>query len=481
MFIALPEIIVGLTALLVFTLDLAVQEKKPGLIPYLAMTGLILASLSLFLIFPHTGSLLGGRFVIDSAAIWFKLIFLLATLSAVALAADRFGQVPASKSSHLDSSSEFVVLLLLTLLGMMMLVSSRDLATIYVSLELSTIPLFLLSAWSKSSLSSEAGLKYVMLGAMSSALLLFGMSIMYGLSGEMALEAIVVAIRPNPAYWFALALIGAGVGFKLALCPFHMWAPDVYEGAPTPVTAYLSGASKTAGVALAVVLFAKLAGSHLSDWSIGIALISALTMTLGNVAAIAQHNIKRFMAYSSISQAGYIIMGFIGAAPEGYPAIIYYLLGYLVTNIAVFAVIILYANQTGREEINEYAGLSETRPLLALVMMVALFSLAGIPPLAGFTGKFFLFSVAAKAGYYWLVTLAAVNSTISLYYYLKIVRQMYIEPPLELPSTFTSSRILMWTLCVTLAGTILIGVLPIFYESISSQTYNQMQNSGINL
>jgi NADH-quinone oxidoreductase subunit N len=479
MILALPEILVLLTAFAAFVLDLFVQKKNPRFVPYAVMTGLALASASLFWVFPVSGNLLGGRFVVDSGVLWFKLIFLLAAFFSVTLSTESFEQLPKSRGGQLEHGSEFFILLLLTLLGMMLLVSSRDMATIYVSLELSTIPLFLLSAWSKNSLSSEAGLKYVVLGAMSSALLLFGMSIMYGLSGQMSIEAIASAIQPNSAYWFALALIGSGVGFKLALFPFHMWAPDVYEGAPTPVTAYLSVASKTAGVALAVVLFARLAGSHLSDWSTVIALISALTMTLGNVAAIAQHNIKRFMAYSSISQAGYIIMGFIGSAPEGFPAIIYYLLGYLVTNIAVFAVIILYANQTGREEISDYAGLSESRPLLALVMMVALFSLAGIPPLAGFTGKFFLFSVAAKSGYYWLVTLAAVNSTISLFYYLKIVRQMYIEAPLELPSSFSTSRLFTATLCITLVGTILIGVLPVFYETISSQTLGRVLSSGV--
>jgi len=477
MFLAIPEVIVTVTALIAFIIDLIINKDDPRYVAPIVMTGLLLAGLSILVVFPYSGAILGGRFVISSGTLWFKLIFVLAALFAVVLASNCFGHTQLLKSDQLDRPSEFYILLLMTLLGMLFLISSRDLVTLYVSLELSTIPLFLLSAWSKGILSSEAGLKYVVLGAMSSALLLFGMSLVYGLTGSMELESLA-ALNASSAYWIALALIGAGVGFKLTLFPFHMWAPDVYEGSPTAVTAYISVASKAAGVALAVILFAKLAGNQLSSWDPVIALLSAFTMTLGNIAAISQQNIKRFMAYSSISQAGYIILGFMGSAPEGYPAIIFYLLGYLVTNVAVFTVIILYANQTGREGIKEYAGLSITHPALAAVMMVALFSLAGIPPLAGFTGKFFLFSIAAKAGYYWLVTLAAVNSTISLYYYLRIVRQMYIEAPLEMSTTFKTNRLFGWTLAITFTAIVLIGVLPFFYEKISSDTMGQMQQLG---
>lgn len=465
--IALPELIVTLTALCAFVSDLFVKEDRPRAVPIVVMVGLTLACMSFFIV-PHSGYLFGGRFVVDLGVLWFKGIFCLATLFAVMLSWDSF--YPRSyEGKKLTHSGEFCTLLLLTLLGMMILVSSRDLVTIYVSLELSTIPLFLLSSWSRTSISSEGGLKYVVLGAISSALILFGMSILYGLTGEMTISGIMGAENFTPGYWYALSLIGAGVGFKLAVVPFQMWAPDVYEGAPTPITAYLSVASKTTGVALAVFLFSTLAGEHLASWGGIIAMLSAFTMTMGNVAAIAQNNIKRFMAYSSISQAGYILMGFIGAAPEGLSVIVFYMLGYLVTNIAAFSVIILYANETGREELRDYAGLSLTRPLLALVLMISLFSLAGIPPLAGFTGKFFLFSIAAKSGFYWLVTLAAVNSTISLYYYLKIVRQMYIEVPLVIPSTFSVSRVFAIVMCVTVAGTIAIGVFPGFYETIHSQ------------
>ena len=461
--LALPEIIVGLTALLVLLIDITAKSDSSQAAAKISLAGLFGALLALAAVWPHSGELAGGAFAVGAAGGWFKAVFLLAGAGTIALS---YGT---GEKSKFGSGCEYLFLLLLTLLGMMLLVSSRDMITIYVSLELATIPLFLLAAWSTTTASSEAGMKYVILGAVSSALLLFGMSIIYGVTGEMSVAAIAAAFSPSAPFWYGLALIGAGIGFKLALVPFQMWAPDVYEGAPTAITAYLSVASKAAGVALAVVLFAGILRGHLAEISPMIALISAVTMTLGNLAAMAQKNMKRFMAYSSISQAGYILMGFIGAFSEGPPAVIFYLLCYVVTNFAVFAVIALYQARTGRQQITDYAGLSQTHPLLALVMMIGLFSLAGIPPLAGFTGKFFLFSIAAQAGFYWLVTLAALNSTVSLYYYLKIVRQMYIEPPVNEPQ-FTTGSAMSWTLGLTFAATILIGVLPIFYESISAQT-----------
>ena len=266
------------------------------------------------------------------------------------------------------------------------------------------------------------------------------------------------------------AAIVAGIGFKLTVVPFHMWAADVYEGAPTPVTAYLSVASNGVGLAFAFQLFFRAFGDQLPEWGSLIALFAALTMTVGNVVAIVQQNIKRFMAFSAISQAGYLIMGFLGATDTGVSAMIYYMLVYIVTNLAVFACIIWYGNETNREQIDEYRGLSRTNPLMALAMMVALFSLAGIPPLSGFVGKFFLFSIASQAGFHWLVAVAAVNSTISLYYYLRIVRQMYIEKGNAEAQPLPVSPILGTTTGALALGVIALGIIPFFYESIHLHT-----------
>jgi NADH-quinone oxidoreductase subunit N len=323
-------------------------------------------------------------------------------------------------------------------------------------------------------------MKYVILGALASAFVLYGLGILYGLTGQtdLTLMSKMLATNLQPAFWLAAAMLLAGVGFKLTLVPFHMWAADVYQGAPAPVTAYLSVASKGAGLAFMFQLFFRLMGFALSDWSILLAFMAAITMTLGNVVAIVQNNIKRFMAFSAISQAGYFLLGFLGPAPQGVPAMLFYMLVYVASNLAVFAAIVWYANETGRENIDEYRGLSQTNPLIALAMMIGLFSLAGIPPLSGFVGKFFLFSVAAKAGYNWLVAIAAVNSTISLYYYLRVVRAMYIEPPAEGEPHLGISRTLATTMGVLAACVGLMGIIPAFYETISTQTITWLASLG---
>ncbi|HAR42089.1 MAG TPA: hypothetical protein DCS07_05575 [Bdellovibrionales bacterium] len=293
---------------------------------------------------------------------------------------------------------------------------------------------------------------------------------MFGLTGEMNLEAIGRSVTPSPTFWLAAAMVTAGISFKLTLFPFHMWAAEVYQGAPAPVTAYLSVASKAAGLALMFQVFYRMMGHQLMAWAWPLAILAALTMTVGNLAAIVQNNIKRFMAFSAISQAGYLILGFLGNSDEGIPSMLYYMLVYILTNLAAFAVIVWYSNQTGRERIEEYRGLARVNPLVALAMMIALFSLAGIPPLSGFVGKFFLFSIASKAGFHWLVAVAAVNSTISLYYYLRIIRQMYIEPVGQETRALSISPVLAVTLAITTLATGAIGIIPMVYETVSAQT-----------
>ncbi|MFQ5607301.1 MAG: NADH-quinone oxidoreductase subunit N [Candidatus Zixiibacteriota bacterium] len=461
----LPEIIVALSAFTALLSDLFLPEKRKTLVAPMTLGGLVVALVSLILSLPDSGQMFGGRFAIGPVTTWFKIFFLAGGAFTVALTWS------GDRHERLKSSGEFYTILLFTLVGMMFLISARDLITLYISLELSTIPLFALAAWRKGNRESgEAGLKYVLYGALASALLLYGLGILYGLSGQFQLDLIGPGLTASPAFWLAVALISVGVGFKLTLVPFHMWAADVYQGAPTPVTAYLSVASKSAGLAFMFQLFFIVMGDHLPGWQWLIAALATLTMTLGNLVAIVQKNIKRFMAFSSISQAGYIILGFLGPFVESVPAMLYYLLVYVFTNMAVFGVIIFYSDRTGRERIEDYNGLSRTNPLIALTMMLGLFSLAGIPPLSGFVGKFFLFNVAAKAGYNWLVAVAAINSTVSLYYYLRIVRQMYIEAPSESAERLPVSVIMKSTLLVAVVGVVLLGIAPAFYEAIHEQT-----------
>jgi NADH-quinone oxidoreductase subunit N len=471
----LPEIILIITAFIVLLIDLVIDERHRTFIAPLTLIGIGL-SCAVLIGTPQAGEMFGGRFAMDSVAWWFKLLFLIAAFITVAISIDLMDNRGLSSSMlSLPSRGEYYTILLFTVVGMMYLISARDIITLYVSLELSTIPLFALAAWRRDSRSGEAGLKYMITGALSSGLLLYGLSILFGITGETSLAGISKALEVSPAFWLAMAMLMAGVGFKMTIAPFHMWAAEVYQGAPTPVTAYLSVASKGAGLALMFQLLYRTLGSSVNEWSVMVAILAAITMTLGNVIAIVQQNIMRFMAFSAISQAGYLIMGFLGPLGEGTPAMIYYMLVYIVTNLAVFAVIMLHTNQTGQEDIRDYKGLSLTNPTIALGMMIALFGLAGIPPLSGFVGKFFLFSVASKAGYHWLVALAAINSTISLYYYLRIIREMYIEPPQEGTAPLSVTPILSATIATTVIASILLGIIPFFYQTIHHQTLGWIQ------
>ncbi|HSG99321.1 MAG TPA: NADH-quinone oxidoreductase subunit N [candidate division Zixibacteria bacterium] len=460
-----PEVIVAITAFVTLIADLFISEEKKRVLPALGLIGLAAGLVATVTLLPGEGSMFGGRFVFTAVAGWFKILFLLGGAFTIAVSWS------GARAERLTSSGEYYSVLLFTLVGMMFLVSARDLLTLYISLELATIPLYALASWRRGDRrSGEAGLKYVVNGALASALLLYGLGLLYGLTGQFELGAIRAALTVSPAFWLAAALITAGIGFKLTIVPFHMWAADVYQGAPTPVTAYLSVASKGAGLAFMFQLFFGVFGDQLTEWPWLIALLATITMTLGNLVAIVQNNIKRFMAFSSVSQAGYILLGFLGPFTESVPAMVYYLLVYVFTNMAVFAVIIFYSDTTGRETIDEYRGLSRTNPLVALVMMLGLFSLAGIPPLSGFVGKFFLFSIAAQADLHWLVAVAALNSTVSLFYYLRIVRAMYIEPPFENAGALPVSGLTKVTLAVATIGVIALGLLPQYYEMIFRQT-----------
>ncbi|NLH16148.1 MAG: NADH-quinone oxidoreductase subunit N [Phycisphaerae bacterium] len=469
--IFLPELIVVVCAVAILLTDLWLDERRRVILAPMAAIGLVVAMASLIISVPQNGLTLGGRFSVDPVGWWFKVFFLLSGLITILISLDLLDGRVGVRMRGIGFRGEYYTVLLATILGMMVLVSARDLITLYVSLELATMPLFVLTAWRRDDAQSgEAGMKYVIFGAMASACMLYGLGLLYGLTGSTALTAIDRQLANMPAFWLATAMLVAGIGFKLTIVPFHFWAADVYQGAPAPVTAYLSVASKGAGLAFAFQILYRWMDGWIADAAVGVAVFAALTMTLGNTVAIVQHNIKRFMAFSAISQAGYLVMGFVGGLPEGIPAMLFYLLVYAVTNLAVFACIVWFSNQTGKEQIEDYRGLARTNPLIALTMMLGLFSLAGIPPLSGFVGKFFLFSVASKAGFHWLVAVAAVNSTISLYYYLRIVRQMYIEPADKDSTRLPITPTLAATLMVLSATQLLMGIIPSLYETISSQT-----------
>lgn len=449
-----PEIAISGTAFLILLNDVFTKNKLRNYI--LAIIGMAVAFGFVCLLSTTEATMIGGRFSIDSKAMGFKVVFILTTFASIIFAQYQ------SKKIEFNYIGEFFTLLLFCLTGMMFLVSSTDLITLFISLELSTLPLFILSAWHKHKADSmEAALKYILLGAFSSALLLFGLGIIYGLTGSMELQFISTDLPKVPLY-FALTLLFTGVGFKVAVFPFHQWTPDVYENAPTSITSFLSIASKAAGVAFFFKIFFDMLDPIHADLEQIYLIAAVVTMTFGNLVAIVQKNIKRFMAYSSVAHAGFIFMGLLINSPESQSAIIFFFLAYLVSNLTIFGVITFVENETGRTKISEYAGLSQARPLYAAAMLIALFSLAGIPPLSGFLGKFYLMNIAAQAGVYWLVALAAINSTISLYYYLQIIRAMYVT---KSDAKFDGKAPMLFNLVVIALtlGTVLLGIFPVHF------------------
>jgi NADH-quinone oxidoreductase subunit N len=349
-------------------------------------------------------------------------------------------------------------------LGMMFLASSKELITLYIGLELATISLYALSAIYKDDNNSlEAGIKYLILGAISSGLLLYGISLVYGLTRTTYLEKIIAIITQqeiSPALVLGIIFIILGTGFKLSAVPMHVWTPDVYQGAPTAITGFISVASKSAGFVFVLRLFSYTFLRIDYIWIPIISIIAFLTMTIGNLIAIPQKDIKRLLAYSTISQAGYILVGFVGASVIGISSVLFYILVYTFTNIAAFAVVAGVEQHTGSCKISDYASLSQRNPLLALTFMLSLLSLAGIPPLAGFVGKFYLFYAAMQKGYLWLVIAAALNSTISLYYYLLILKQIYIRNEMVEGEKIKLTFNIVFVLIICIFAIIILGIMP---------------------
>ena len=333
----------------------------------------------------------------------------------------------------------------------MLMAGARDLITAYLAIEILSFSLYVTVSLSKNDpRSGEAALKYVLLGGVASAMLLYGLSFIYGVTGSTQYTEISSALSAGNADFetaliLGLALVIAGLGFKASAVPFHMWTPDAYEGAPIPITAYLSATSKAATFALFLRWFAGPLLPAIDHWQWILALLSVITMVVGNLVALQQHNIKRLLAYSSIGQVGFMLMCITAISEETGSALLLHLVGYLITNLAIFMAVIAFYNRTGKEEIAQFKGLAQTNPYLALVITSGLFSLAGMPLLAGFVTKFILFQSVVSAGYLWLVVVALVASTVSLYYYLQVIKQMYLYQP-EDDGNGSNER---WSLTVT--------------------------------
>ena len=466
----LPEFLVTGLAFLVLSVDFVLRSERKHLLAYLAVAGL-LGVLAFTLIDQRDteGSLYGGIIVVDGYTLFFKGFFLVLGVVVVLTSLDFVRR-------HLSHQGEYYGILLFTVVAMMLLAASAELLTAYISLELLSFGLYVLVSYDRyNPKSNEGGTKYILLGAFSSALLLYGISQVYGLLGTTRFDGISEALASmpelSPGVLIALVFIVAGLGFKVAAVPFHMWAPDAYEGAPIPITAYLAVGSKAAAFALILRLFTEALLPAAGDWQLIVVVMAALSMTLGNLVALAQSNIKRLLAYSSVGQVGYLLVGVAALAAidsDGRASvelshlasngIMFHLAAYAITNMAAFLAVSTVYNITGSEEISSLAGMGKRAPYVAMVLAAALFSLAGLPVFAGFTSKFYLFNAAAAQGLLWLAGLAIFTSLISLYYYLMVVRRMYMESeettPIRVPPLATV------LLGVLLAGMVLAGVYP---------------------
>ena len=418
---------------------------------------------------------------VDNFAIFFKLLFL-AIAALVILASTDY----VAKFARFQG--EYYALVLLSALGMMLMAATTELISIYISLELASISLYVLVGFLKDPKSTEASLKYLLLGAVASALLLFGMALVFGFTGQTQLGEIAGAIQgmslsgvmDNPGLILGIVLLVAGFGFKIAAVPFHMWVPDVYEGAPTPITAYLSVASKAAGFALILRVFYSAFGlpSWLSlDWGLVFAILAAISMTLGNVIAIAQTNIKRMLGYSSIAQAGYLMVGLAtvgfvspvlsdSSVFAGQSGLLFFLASYALTNLGAFIAIIAISNKLNSDLISDYSGMGKRAPLLALALTLCLISLIGMPPAAGFMAKLYISSGAVQHDLLWLVVIAVINSVISAYYYLRVVKVMWLGEPAS-EEKVPSSGALKVALSLSCLGVLLLGIIPGFVMKLA--------------
>lgn len=367
---------------------------------------------------------------------------------------------------------EFYVLLLSTLLGMYFMISSGNFLLFFIGLETASIPMAALVAFDKyKHNSAEAGAKYILSAVFASGLMLYGISLIYGTVGTLYFEDIPAGITGSPIQLMAFVFFFVGMGFKISLVPFHLWTADVYEGAPTTVTSYLSVISKGSAVFVLMAILVKVFAPIAAQWEAMLYGIIILTITVANLFAIRQQNLKRFLAFSSISQAGYIMLGVISGTSGGMASLIYYVLVYMCSNLAIFGVISIIEQRSGKIRIDDYNGLYQTNPRLSVVMMLALFSLAGIPPFAGFFSKFFIFMSAASEGYYLLVLLALINTIISLYYYLLVIKAMFLNKSDEAIAPLQSDIYTRISLVACMAGVICLGILSVVYEKISFVTF----------
>ena len=462
----LPEAVLSLFAMALLLLNVFIPSpsEQKGYLGYLSFVGI---AVTFFFVIagwnvpPGMQSGFGGEVVQDRFALFFKGIFLIAAALTV-LITDRY--MHREECNH----GELYPLILLATAGMMLMAAGGGLMTIFLGLELLSIALYVLAGFNRANLkSNEAGLKYLLLVAFATSFLLYGMALTYGATGTTKVAGIAACIARNglatgnPLLLCGMLLMAIGFSFKIAAVPFHMWTPDVYEGAPTPMTAFMAVGPKAAGFAAFVRVFTIAFPALKPDWTPLLWGLAALTMTVGNIIGLYQINIKRMLAYSAIAHAGYALVGFTAGNGEGIAGILFYMLTYAFMNMGAFTVIILVGRKGEKNgNVGDYAGLAYKHPLLAACMAIFLFSLAGLPPTAGFVGKFYLFSSAIKGGFTWLAVIGVLNSVVSVYYYLRVIVYMYMKEPEGEFDWLTITPPIVLALAIAVAGVLVPGVVP---------------------
>lgn len=475
LFLLAPEIFLTLWLCFVLSIDFSMRSIDHKNLAYLSVAGLGATLLMLigFDVSDVTGTLFKNMFVLDRLALFFKIFVVLSTGLIILISIDYV-------KSFRFFKGEYYSLVMMSALGMMFMASAQDLLSVFVTLEFSTFGFYVLVAYLRDDLrSSEAGLKFFILGVFAAGLLAYGISLVYGETGTLVFSK-MTGISGSYGLAIGFVLIFAALGFKIGAVPFHSWIPDTYQGAPTPVTAFLSIAPKGAAMAILIRMFYVALATFKPMWVLMFVVAAILSMTYGNIVAIAQKNIKRLLAYSGIAQIGNVMIGLAAGTKRGSDAIMFYLLAYLFANLGAFAVVIGVSNLIKSDEIEDYNGLSRRSPFLAAAMLIFLLSLAGVPPLAGFIGKLYIFVAAIEQELYTLLIVGLINIVISMYYYLVVVKKMYINEPSD-PTPLTVSPPLKAAVYVGLAGTLILGIYPkpfiewamaatLMFSNLSSQT-----------
>ncbi|MFZ5572943.1 MAG: NADH-quinone oxidoreductase subunit N [Thermodesulfobacteriota bacterium] len=474
-----PEIILALFSLIILLLQSFYGARSRNYYGYVSLVGVLASAVVVVLEPAGFGMRLleysfNGMWVVDNYSRFFKLIFLLGTGLTILISIKYL-------ENEAMQHGEYFALILFATIGMMIMASGAELITIFLGIELMSLSLYALAGYTRTRMvSNESALKYFLLGSFATGFLLYGIALLYGATGTTEIRGIAGAIASKGfqgtyAILAGMALLLIGFGFKTAAVPFHMWTPDVYEGAPAPVTAFMSAGPKAAAFAAFVRIFLEAFSNLQGEWTVIIWVMAVLTMSIGNIIALVQDNIKRMLAYSSIAHAGYILVAFLAGGELGITGILYYLLTYTFMNIGAFALItILGGKGEQRVRVLDYRGLGYRHPYAAVAMSLFLFSLAGIPPTGGFIGKFYIFSAAVKEGYIALTIIGVLNSVVSVYYYLRVTVAMYMQDPdtadAEIPATVFSPALVV-AILISACGVLSLGIYPSGYAEIVRQSF----------